>query len=85
MPARYDGPLQVGVQVDPATPSELVAGCLELAVDVRELDMRASPYDLTARARWATNRCGSRPRPGEPSTSPHRLVSPREPSRYGSD
>ncbi|MGD9530460.1 3-methyladenine DNA glycosylase [Pseudonocardia sp.] len=32
----------------PATPSELVADCFALAVDVRELDMRASPYDLTA-------------------------------------
>ncbi len=32
----------------PATPSELVADCLELAADTRELDMRASPYDLTA-------------------------------------
>jgi hypothetical protein len=31
----------------PATPSELLADCFELAVDVRELDMRASPYDLT--------------------------------------
>ncbi|MGE3284807.1 MAG: 3-methyladenine DNA glycosylase [Pseudonocardia sp.] len=31
----------------PATPSELVADCFALAVDVRELDMRASPYDLT--------------------------------------
>jgi hypothetical protein len=30
----------------PATPSELLADCFELAVDVRELDMRASPYDL---------------------------------------
>jgi hypothetical protein len=30
----------------PATPSELVADCFELAVEVRELDMRASPYDL---------------------------------------
>jgi hypothetical protein len=30
----------------PGTPSELVADCFELAVDVRELDMRASPYDL---------------------------------------
>ncbi|MDQ3987901.1 MAG: 3-methyladenine DNA glycosylase [Actinomycetota bacterium] len=35
-------------KLDPATPSELVADCLELAVEVRELDMRASPYDLTA-------------------------------------
>ncbi|MGH3613472.1 MAG: 3-methyladenine DNA glycosylase [Pseudonocardia sp.] len=32
----------------PATPSELVADCFALAVEVRELDMRASPYDLTA-------------------------------------
>lgn len=29
-----------------AAPSELVADCFELARDVRELDMRASPYDL---------------------------------------
>jgi len=35
-------------KLDPATPSELVADCLELAVEVREWDMRASPYDLTA-------------------------------------
>ncbi|SFM82609.1 hypothetical protein SAMN05216207_1003123 [Pseudonocardia ammonioxydans] len=32
----------------PAVPSELVADCFALAADVRELDMRASPYDLTA-------------------------------------
>ncbi|WP_297646564.1 3-methyladenine DNA glycosylase [Pseudonocardia sp.] len=30
----------------PVTPSELLADCFALAVDVRELDMRASPYDL---------------------------------------
>jgi hypothetical protein len=30
----------------PAVPGELLADCLELAADVRELDMRASPYDL---------------------------------------
>ncbi|SMD18911.1 3-methyladenine DNA glycosylase [Kibdelosporangium aridum] len=30
----------------PFTPSELIADCFELASDVRELDMRASPYDL---------------------------------------
>jgi hypothetical protein len=34
-------------KLSPATPGELVADCLELAVDVRELDMRASPYDLS--------------------------------------
>lgn len=33
-------------KLDPATPSELVADCFELAVRIRELDMRASPYDL---------------------------------------
>ncbi|MGW4488890.1 3-methyladenine DNA glycosylase [Amycolatopsis sp. NPDC004368] len=32
----------------PLIPSELVADCLELARDIRVLDMRASPYDLTA-------------------------------------
>jgi hypothetical protein len=30
----------------PFTPSELIADCFELARDIRELDMRASPYDL---------------------------------------
>ncbi|MEO6086395.1 MAG: 3-methyladenine DNA glycosylase [Umezawaea sp.] len=33
-------------KLDPATPSELVADCFALALEVRELDMRASPYDL---------------------------------------
>ncbi|WP_330273722.1 3-methyladenine DNA glycosylase [Lentzea sp. NBC_00516] len=33
-------------KLEPATPSELVADCFELAADVRELDMQASPYDL---------------------------------------
>jgi hypothetical protein len=28
--------------------SELVADCFALAREIRELDMRASPYDLTA-------------------------------------
>ncbi|HEY0965920.1 MAG TPA: 3-methyladenine DNA glycosylase [Opitutaceae bacterium] len=32
----------------PFTPSELVADCFELARDIREIDMRASPYDLQA-------------------------------------
>ncbi|GFG48808.1 3-methyladenine DNA glycosylase [Mycolicibacterium agri] len=30
----------------PLLPSELTVDCLELAADARELDMRASPYDL---------------------------------------
>ncbi|XVV01653.1 3-methyladenine DNA glycosylase [Actinosynnema sp. CA-248983] len=33
-------------KLDPATPSELMADCFDLALQVRELDMRASPYDL---------------------------------------
>jgi len=32
----------------PYSPSELVADCFELAREIREIDMRASPYDLSA-------------------------------------
>lgn len=32
----------------PLVPSELVLDCFRLAMDARELDMRASPYDLTS-------------------------------------
>ena len=32
----------------PFTPAELIADCFALARDIRELDMRASPYDLSA-------------------------------------
>jgi len=32
----------------PFTPAELLADCFELARDIREIDMRASPYDLRA-------------------------------------
>jgi hypothetical protein len=35
-------------KLSPFTPSELVADCFELARDIREVDMRASPYDLRA-------------------------------------
>jgi hypothetical protein len=35
-------------KLGPAVPGELLADAFELAVDVRELDMRASPYDLRA-------------------------------------
>ncbi|WP_029114034.1 hypothetical protein [Mycobacterium sp. URHB0044] len=34
-------------KLGPLVDSELVADCLELAAEARELDMRASPYDLT--------------------------------------
>jgi hypothetical protein len=33
-------------KLDPFVASELVGDCFELAVDIRVLDMRASPYDL---------------------------------------
>jgi hypothetical protein len=33
-------------KLGPAVPGELLADCFALAVEVRELDMRASPYDL---------------------------------------
>lgn len=33
-------------QLAPLAPSELVADCFELAREAREVDMRASPYDL---------------------------------------
>jgi hypothetical protein len=35
-------------KLSPAVPGELLADCFALATDVRELDMRASPYDLRA-------------------------------------
>lgn len=35
-------------RLSPMVPSELVADCFELAHDIRVLDMRASPYDLSA-------------------------------------
>lgn len=35
-------------KLSPFTPSELVADCFALARDIREVDMRASPYDLRA-------------------------------------
>jgi hypothetical protein len=34
-------------RLTPMVPSELVADCFELAHDIRVLDMRASPYDLS--------------------------------------
>lgn len=33
-------------KLNPATPGELLLACFELARDIREVDMRASPYDL---------------------------------------
>ncbi len=34
-------------RLSPMVPSELVADCFELAWDIRILDMRAAPYDLS--------------------------------------
>jgi hypothetical protein len=34
-------------RLSPLVPSDLVADCFELARDLRELDMRAAPYDLS--------------------------------------
>jgi len=39
-------------KLSPAVPGELLADCFALAADVRLLDMRASPYDLTGLG-WA--------------------------------
>lgn len=35
-------------KLDPFVPSELVTDCFELAASIREVDMRAGPYDLSA-------------------------------------
>ncbi len=35
------------VKLTPAIPSELTLDCFELAVEVRRLDMAASPYDVS--------------------------------------
>jgi len=37
---------KIAYKLTPLIPSELVGDCFELARDIRELDMRASPYDL---------------------------------------
>ncbi|MGQ0844644.1 MAG: 3-methyladenine DNA glycosylase [Sporichthyaceae bacterium] len=39
---------KIAYKLTPLVPSELVGDCFELARDIRELDMRASPYDLAA-------------------------------------
>lgn len=36
------------MKLEPAVPSDLVMDCFELALDIRTLDMQASPYDLRA-------------------------------------
>ncbi|WP_141778127.1 3-methyladenine DNA glycosylase [Phycicoccus sp. SLBN-51] len=39
---------KLAYKLSPAVPSDLVMDCFDLAREIRELDMRASPYDLTA-------------------------------------
>jgi hypothetical protein len=39
--------LKVAMKLGPACPGELLLDCFELARDIRVLDMRASPYDVT--------------------------------------
>ncbi|MEE6272990.1 3-methyladenine DNA glycosylase [Georgenia wangjunii] len=39
--------LKVAWKLGPACPGELLLACFELARDIRVLDMRASPYDVT--------------------------------------
>lgn len=55
--AEFDDPgcLHVGMdlykiayKLSPLTPSDLLWQCFELARDIRELDMRASPYDVSS-------------------------------------
>lgn len=36
------------IKLGPATPGELLLDCFELARDVRQVDMQASPYDVSA-------------------------------------
>lgn len=47
MPARQYGSVQMVLQTDPLVDSDLLFDCLELAAAAREIDMRASPYDLS--------------------------------------
>ena len=46
--ARQDGALQRAHKLVPVVPSDLVMDCFDLARDIRALDMRAAPYDLSA-------------------------------------
>lgn len=36
------------IKLGPATPGDLLLECFELACDVRQVDMQASPYDVSA-------------------------------------
>lgn len=60
----------------PLAPAELIADCFELARDIRELDMRASPYDLAA---LGFPQSRSRPPRAAPTTSASNALSPPAP------
>jgi hypothetical protein len=47
-PVRHLWLYRWAYKLAPFTPSELVADCFALAREIRAVDMRASPYDLTA-------------------------------------
>ena len=49
-------------RLTPLVRSDLVADCFELARDIRELDMRAAPYDLTGRSATQPRRASRPPR-----------------------
>ena len=55
-------------RLSPLVCSDLVADCFVLAWDVREVDMRASPYDF---ATWASSRSGSRRADGKREYAAH--------------
>ena len=60
-------------KLGPLVDSELLIDCLELAADARELDMRASPYDLTRlRIRADRHRDARRPGRVRPGPAGHR-------------
>ena len=61
-------------KLGPLIESELLMDCLELAADARELDMRASPYDLSATT--GLRRSRSRPRQGVRNTCVASALSP---------
>ena len=67
-------------RLSPLVASDLVADCFELARDIRVLDMRASPYDLSG---WASSPCGSRRPRASRSTSPRNERSPSAAPRCG--
>ena len=68
-------------RLSPLVPSELVADCFELARDIRVLDMRASPYDLS-RPRLRPGAGSRRPRASR-STPPRSASSPSAAPRCG--